>query len=243
MLRAMARPTMSLIPTRESLLSRLRDWADDESWSEFFHTYWRMLYEVALRAGLREDEAQEVVQETVIAVARKVPGFHYDPALGSFKGWLLRIARRRIVDQFRKRGSRGGERAARTRSGDGGESVPANEDTGDVEARSTASQFPHSTDGAATDALPEPAGCEFEAIWDEEWEKNVLAAAIERVKRQVNPGQYQLYDLYVIQGWPVAKVARELGVGSGRVYLAKHRVGRLLKKEVTRLAGGDRLAH
>jgi hypothetical protein len=51
MLRAMARPTMSLIPTRESLLSRLRDWADDESWSEFFHTYWRMLYEVACGRG------------------------------------------------------------------------------------------------------------------------------------------------------------------------------------------------
>jgi hypothetical protein len=53
MLRAMARPTMSLIPTRESLLSRLRDWADDESWSEFFHTYWRVLYEVALRGYVR----------------------------------------------------------------------------------------------------------------------------------------------------------------------------------------------
>jgi RNA polymerase sigma factor (sigma-70 family) len=154
-LRAMARPTMSLIPTRESLLSRLRDWADDESWSEFFHTYWRMLYEVALRAGLREEEAQEAVQETVIAVARKMPGFHYDPALGSFKGWLLRIARRRIVDQFRKRGSRGGERAARTRSGDGAESVPTGDDTGEVGTRSTASPFLSFADGAATDALPE----------------------------------------------------------------------------------------
>lgn len=215
MLRAMARPTMSLIPTRESLLSRLRDWADDASWSEFFHDYWRMLYEVALRAGLREDEAQEAVQETVIAVARKIPGFHYDPALGSFKGWLLRIARRRIVDQLRKRPSR---------LADGG-TVPVTGDSGEAETSSGL------------------AGCEFEAIWDEEWEKNVLAAAIERVKRQVKPEQYQLYDLYVFQGWPVAKVARELGVSVGRVYLAKHRVGRLLKKEVTRLAGGDRLAH
>lgn len=244
MLHAMARPTMSLIPTRESLLSRLRDWADDESWSEFFHTYWRMLYEVALRAGLREDEAQEVVQETVIAVARKVPGFHYDPALGQFKGWQLRIARRRIVDQLRKRSLRGGERAARTRSGDGVESAPpTGDDSGEVGTRSSAPPFLSFTDEAGTDALPEPAGCEFEAIWDEEWKKNTLAAAIERVKCQVNPGQYQLYDLYVIQGWPVAKVARELGVSVGRVYLAKHRVGRLLKKEVTRLAGGDRLAH
>jgi RNA polymerase sigma-70 factor (ECF subfamily) len=225
MLRAMARPTMSLIPTRESLLSRLRDWADDGSWSEFFHTYWRMLYEVALRAGLREDEAQEVVQETVIAVARKMPGFHYDPALGSFKGWLLRIARRRIVDQFRKRMSRGGERAATT----GSSALPRGASGDD---RETA---PGDHDASASGAWPEPADSAFEAIWDEEWEKHILAAAIERLKRQVNPAQYQLYDLYVIQGWPVAKVARELGVSLGRVYMAKHRISRLLKQELERL--------
>jgi RNA polymerase sigma-70 factor (ECF subfamily) len=199
---------MNLIPTRESLLSRLRDYADDESWSVFFRTYWRMLYEVALRSGLREDEAQEAVQETVIAVARKMPGFRYDPSIGSFKGWLLQIARRRIVDQFRKRTSR---------SADGGSRAPADDST-------------------RAEPPPEPAGCEFEAIWDQEWEKSLLAAAIERVKRQVSPEQYQLYDLYVLQRWSVAKVARELGVSLGRVYLAKHRVGRLLKKEIARLA-------
>jgi RNA polymerase sigma-70 factor (ECF subfamily) len=207
-LQAMPQP-MNLIPTRESLLSRLRDWADDESWSEFFHTYWRMLYEVALRAGLREDEAQEAVQETVIAVAKKMPGFHYDPTIGSFKGWLLQIARRRIVDQFRKR----------------------NAGTGTDQRSSIETLSP-----AELESLSDPVGCDLEAIWDEEWEKSVLAAAIERVKRRVSPEQYQLYDLYVFQRWPVTKVARELGVSLGRVYLAKHRIGRLLKKEVTRQA-------
>jgi len=206
-LRVMPRPTMNLIPTRESLLSRLRDWADDASWSEFFRTYWRMLYEVALRSGLREDEAQEVVQETVIAVAKKMPGFHYDPAIGSFKGWLLQIARRRIVDQFRKR--------SRASGGAGEQSIDP-------------------LGSEQIESVPDPVVGDLEAIWDEEWEKSVLAAAIERVKRQVSPEQYQLYDLYVLQRWPVAKVARELGVSLGRVYLAKHRVGRMLKKEVAR---------
>ena len=200
-LRVMPRPTMNLIPTRESLLSRLRDWGDDQSWSEFFHTYWRMLYEVALRSGLREDEAQEVVQETVIAVAKKMPGFHYDPVIGSFKGWLLQIARRRIVDQFRKRNRASGVAGEQSLEPPGSEQI---------------------------ESVPDPVVGDLEAIWDEEWEKSVLAAAIERVKRQVSPEQYQLYDLYVLQRWPVAKVARELGVSLGRVYLAKHRVGRWL---------------
>ena len=92
-----------LIPTRDSLLSRLKDWQDDVSWRDFFNTYWRLVYGVALKAGLNEQEAQEVVQETVITVARRIPEFKYNPNVCSFKTWLLNLTRWRIVDQLRKR--------------------------------------------------------------------------------------------------------------------------------------------
>jgi RNA polymerase sigma factor (sigma-70 family) len=92
-----------LIPTRRSLLDRLKNWEDHESWREFFDTYWRLIYGVAMKAGLTDSEAQEVVQETVIAVAKKMHGFKYDPSIGSFKSWLLHTTRWRISDQFRKR--------------------------------------------------------------------------------------------------------------------------------------------
>ena len=88
--------------TRRSLLSRLRDLEDSDSWRTFFETYWRLLYNVARNAGLADAEAQDVVQETVIAVARKLPEFRYDPAKGSFKQWLLLITRRRIHDHLRR---------------------------------------------------------------------------------------------------------------------------------------------
>src|SRR6185295_9915772 len=91
------------IPTRRSLLSRLKNWDDQESWKEFFDTYSRLIYRVAAKAGLTDAEAQDVVQETVIIVAKKIPGFKYDPALGSFKSWLLLITRRRIEKQLKKR--------------------------------------------------------------------------------------------------------------------------------------------
>src|SRR5436190_14512821 len=94
--------TRSFLPTRQSLLSRLRDCEDQAGWREFFETYWRLLYNVARKSGLADAVAQDVVQETVIAVARKMPGFHYEPAKGSFKQWLLLITRRRIQDHLRR---------------------------------------------------------------------------------------------------------------------------------------------
>jgi RNA polymerase sigma factor (sigma-70 family) len=91
------------LPTRRSLLSRLRDVGDDASWRTFFDAYWRLIYNVARKSGLDDDAAQEVVQETVICVARRMPAFRYEPAKGSFKNWLLLITRRRIHDHLRGR--------------------------------------------------------------------------------------------------------------------------------------------
>jgi RNA polymerase sigma-70 factor (ECF subfamily) len=58
---------------------------------------------VAVRRGLTDAEAQDVVQETMISVAKHMPAFKYDPAIGSFKAWLLNMTRWRIADQFRRR--------------------------------------------------------------------------------------------------------------------------------------------
>jgi RNA polymerase sigma factor (sigma-70 family) len=197
-----------LIPTRASLLSRLKNWEDQESWQDFFDTYWKLIYNLARKAGLTDAEAQDIVQETVISVARKIEGFRYDPAVCSFKTWMLRLTRWRIINQLKKR-----------------------------RHENAADPFGGRATSDAPDPGPEevPVGFELEAIWDQEWEKNQLDAALERVKRQVPPEQFQIFDLYCLEQWPAQKIARTLGVPVGRVYLAKHRVSRLLKKEIRKL--------
>src|SRR5436190_7941094 len=198
-----------LIPTRESLLSRLKDWRDEASWQDFFDTYWRLIYGLARKAGLSDAEAQDMVQETVLSVARKIDGFRYDPKVCSFKTWMLNLTRWRIINQFKQR-----DRIA----------SPTPLPIGDSADR---------TD--ALERIADPSGCDLEGIWDAEWEKNLLTSALERVKRQVAPEQFQIFDLCFLEGWPVRKVTQALGVSAARVYLAKHRVGRLLKKELARL--------
>jgi RNA polymerase sigma-70 factor (ECF subfamily) len=92
------------LPTRVSLLSRLRDLADDTSWKEFYERYRRFIFQAALRKGLSSQDAEEVLQGTVVSVARGIPNFVYNPAICSFKGWLMTITRRRVADQLRRRG-------------------------------------------------------------------------------------------------------------------------------------------
>src|SRR3974390_1087925 len=92
-----------LLPTRRSLLDRLRNWEDQAGWREFFDTYWKFIYSMAIRAGLSDQEAEDVVRETVASVAKNMPEFQYDPERCSFKGWLMHVPRLRIVDQLRRR--------------------------------------------------------------------------------------------------------------------------------------------
>jgi hypothetical protein len=72
-------------------------------------------------------------------------------------------------------------------------------------------------------------------VWDEEWEKHLLETATDRVKQQVDPELYQLFDFHVLRGWPAAKVARKVGVSLPRVYFAKYRVSALVKREIEAL--------
>ncbi len=199
----------SFLPTRRSLLSHLKDWADQESWGRFFDMYRRLIQSTALKAGLTEAEAQDVLQETVLTVARKIKSFRYDPAKGSFKGWLLTITRWRIADQFRKRQKNLQPLRARRAT----------------EASST----------ATIERVPDPVGVDLDAVWEAEWEQTLLDAALARVKRDVNPRHYQIFQLYALKQWPAGKVAQALGVTPGQVRLAKHRVSERLRREVVRL--------
>lgn len=196
------------IPTRRSLLSRLKNWEDQDSWRVFFDTYWKLIYGVALKAGLTESEAEDVVQETVLTVAKTMGKFQYDPKVCSFKSWLMHLTRKRIADQFHKR-------------------MPA-----DLRKRPGRDD---STRTPTVERLASGCGIELETVWNQEWAKNLLEAALERVKRQTNPKHYQLYYLHVVKEQPARDVARTLNTNVGQVYLAKHRVARLLKKQLKRL--------
>ena len=199
--------TSGLLATRRSLVDRLENWDDRKRWQEFFDTYWKLIYSAARKSGLTEVEAQEVVQETVITVAKNIGKLRYDPAIGSFKGWLLNITRWRIADQFRKRLP---DQQHHRQAGDDRMTAPM-------------------------DRIPDSGAKALDDLWEEEWKENLFAAAIARLKKKVDPKQFQIFDCYVKKEWPAQKVAEHLRVSVGQVYLARHRISALLKKEIKAL--------
>ena len=192
--------------TRKSLIERLHNWEDQKSWDDFYKTYWRLIYSVALKSGLRSEEAFDVVQETVLSIAKQSLQQKYDPNAGSFKSWLMNMTRWRITDQLRRR------------------------------AKDTAMANPYGADEDevthALDRMADPKADKLDNIWEYEWKKNIADRAIEIVKGRISPKQFQIFDAYVVKGWEAKRVMRTLDVSMAQVYLAKHRVGALIKKEI-----------
>ncbi|MHC1765692.1 MAG: RNA polymerase sigma factor [Verrucomicrobiia bacterium] len=196
------------IPTRKSLLNRLRNWDDNSSWHTFFQTYWRLIYGFAIRRGLTHEEAQEVVQETVVAVAKSIGNFNYDPKVCAFKTWLLSVTRSKIANQFARRARHG---------------------------VATSCPSDHAWEAGSREAADERQVDHWEQIWEDEWQKNLMETAIRRVKERVSIEQFQMFDLFVLKEWPAREVARTLGMTTAHVYVAKHRISRLIRKEVEQL--------
>ncbi len=197
-----------VLPTRESLLQRLKNWDDDASWNDFKRIYFRFLHCIARKSGLTETEADDVVQETMISVAKSMPGFNYDPSAGSFRSWLALIVRRRVADCIRKQHYQAN-----------GVVVPKEQH---IDTTAFANQ-------------PAANSCPLEAQWQEEWTHSVLEVATTKVKGRVRNLQYQMYHLHVLKGLPVAEVKKLLGVKFPQVYFATYKVGRLMRQEIKRL--------
>ena len=69
-----------------------------------FRSYRRFIFRAALRKGLSQEDAEEVLQDTVLSVAKGLHNFTYTAAGSSFKGWLMTITSRKVVDKLRKQG-------------------------------------------------------------------------------------------------------------------------------------------
>lgn len=191
--------------TRSTLLRRLRDWNDRQAWEEFLHRYGPRIYDWCRRYHLQSADAADVTQEVLIRLVTALRKFDYDPARGSFRGWLKTVTQN-VIRDLAESWSRPGR--------------------GSGDSRVLRALQAHQ----APEALASLAG-EIEA----EAERELVRQAHERVRLRVQPRTWQAYHQTAVERRPVLAVAQELGMPVAEVYVAKSRVLKLLRQEVERL--------
>lgn len=78
--------------TCPTLLARLRhDPSSEAAWEEFVDQYGPHIYRWCRQWGLQDADAEDVAQEILLKLARKLRDFAYNPE-SSFRGWLKTVA-------------------------------------------------------------------------------------------------------------------------------------------------------
>jgi RNA polymerase sigma-70 factor, ECF subfamily len=93
-------------PTRASLILRLQDAEDMAAWDEFASIYGPVVFKVAISRGFQAADAENLVQEVFMSVASSVTNWLQRDDRGTFRAWLLRIARNAAVDMITQKATR-----------------------------------------------------------------------------------------------------------------------------------------
>jgi RNA polymerase sigma factor (sigma-70 family) len=201
-------PKDERVQTSWTLVGRIKNVQDQESWTRFYDLYKGLILGVSMKAGLAKEEAEDVLQATMASVTKNIGQFEANPGPGPFSAWLLQLTRWRIQDQIDKRLPRG--------SGQG--------------------NAPTATGVTPTvERVPDPRTIDLEALCDAEWKQRLMQQALRELQLQVKAEHYQVFHLVELEQKPIAEVAAALGRSRAQIYLVKHRVSLALKRILKRL--------
>lgn len=200
--------------TRETLLERLKAGGGATDWEQFFQIYQGVIVRYAQKLGLGQDQAFDVLQETMITLMRLLPDFTYDRRKGKFRNFVFTIVHRKALAALR-RAARRGEVSMDQSDEPGGRRL--------------------------IDVLPDPASEAEAARHQEAWRESVMEQALENLRRDpsVQPRTLEVFEAYALRGRSPAEVARQYGLKENAIYQIKNRLTQRLREEVRALLEED----
>ena len=87
--------------TRSSVIKEVADTGNDAAWARFFDLYAGFVFSIARSKGLKEEDADDIVQIVFADLARTMPTFNYDRAKGKFRSYLIGLVHWRAKDRLR----------------------------------------------------------------------------------------------------------------------------------------------
>jgi len=87
--------------TSSSLLIKVRDQGDVESWREFVSIYEPLIISYSRKRGLADHDARDVAQEVFVRLLKALPTFELNRDRGRFRTWLWQVTVSAMTDPAR----------------------------------------------------------------------------------------------------------------------------------------------
>ena len=99
--------TTTMSETRLSILLRVRNLGDSESWREFYSIYRPLIFGYLRGLGLKEFDANDLTQEVFCRLMKILPTFELDRKRARFRSYLWRLTYSMLIDWVRRNKVRG----------------------------------------------------------------------------------------------------------------------------------------
>ena len=196
--------------TRQSLLERLKQDEQHVAWEEFYAMYWAVVIRYAQKLGLDETSAHDVLQETMLVLIRKLPGFTYDPAKGKFRNFLLTIVHRKTLASIHR-----------------------------VQSKQEQSMDTPLTDEGVTltDFLADKSNVLPHEQMEQNWQDSIREEALRKIQQDptVEERTFDIFIAYVVEGQPAQEISKRYDINNNAVYQIKNRIIKRLKIEVEKM--------
>ena len=184
---------------------------DEISWEEFYRIYWPLVLDIGRKLGMPQDSCADLMQEIMIDLFKGEPLLRYDPAKGKFRTYFGVLVRHKAAEMLRK--------SARFPS------VPA-PDSG------ASSSFSDALPASLTEDDHDENN-PIQSLFDEEYRKCLLTAAMNELRNTVEPKTYAIFEMVVLQERPQKEVAHYLGISRATIDVYCSRCRKTLRKIVS----------
>ena len=92
---------MSIV-TSQTLLEKVKDIDDADSWNRFFAFYAPAILCFCRSKGCSQTQSNDILQETMVMLLSVMSAFDYSPSKGKFRNFLFKIVEGRIKDMFKR---------------------------------------------------------------------------------------------------------------------------------------------
>lgn len=200
-------------PLKKQRIKDLKDSPGALTFQAFWITFDPFVRKICHDKQLYSQETEDVLALMKQAVMEKIG--EYDEDKGRFHAWLGFQARCRAVDVLRKR---------RSEVMPGAGPATIYQVKRGIQAADCTEVVTEIMDSIAT---PATMLCEQE-------EKYIVREVLEEVASKVNPVHYQIYDCATMREWETLEICKALGVTENQVFIAKSRVGDLVRKALVK---------
>ncbi len=191
--------------TSPTLLGRVQQ-NDAQAWQTLINLYTDYIRTLLIRNHCRPGDLDDLTQDVLVTLARKIPDFRPHEHKGAFRGWLKSIIRSKVVDAYRRTSG----------------SPPAE---GGTAARIMLQEIPDPTD-SDLDPPDDADPLEQSAL------KSLYQRAMTLVQAECDPRTWQIFYRVVVEHESAAEIGRELGISAASIRMAKSRILRRLREIV-----------